>query len=135
MNVVVIDGQGGRLGRELIAAVSARCPAAEVTAVGASSAATAQMMKASPAHAATGENAVLVACRRADVILGPIGIVIADAMLGEITPKMAQAVGQSAAVRILVPLNRCDNIVAGVSDVPLSQLVDDAAKRLAALDE
>ncbi len=135
MNVVVIDGQGGRLGRELIAAVSARCPQAEITAVGASSAATAQMMKASPAHAATGENAVVVACRRAEAILGPVGIVIADAMLGEITPKMARAVGQSAAVRILVPLNRCDNIVAGVPEIPLSQLVDDAAKRLAALAE
>ena len=88
------------------------------------------MRKAGPDQAATGENAVRVACRRADVILGPLGIVIADAMLGEITPAMAAAVGQAGAVRILVPMNRCENLVAGVPDVPLSRLLEDAGEKL-----
>lgn len=133
MRIVVIDGQGGKIGRELVSLAAARCPGAEIWAVGTNSAATAAMMKAAPTRAATGENAVCVACRRADVIAGPLGIVIADAMLGEITPAMAAAVGQADAVRLLIPLNRCENLVAGVPDVPLKVLLADAGAHLAAL--
>ena len=85
MNVLVIDGQGGGLGRQLVTAISAACPEARLTAVGTNSLATSAMLKAGTVRAATGENAVIVNCRIADVIVGPIGIVIADALLGEIT--------------------------------------------------
>ena len=115
MEILVIDGQGGGLGRQLVAAVKKAVPQAVVTAIGTNSAATSAMLKAGADRAATGENAVVVGCRRADVILGPIGIVMADALLGEITPAMAQAVAQSDARRILIPANRCDTLVVGVS--------------------
>lgn len=113
MKILVIDGQGGGLGRQLVAAIRKELPDAELTAVGTNSAATEAMRKAGAERAATGENAVLVACRRADAIVGPVGIVIADALLGEITPAMACAVGQSAARRILIPTNRCGSRVVG----------------------
>lgn len=93
MNILVIDAQGGGIGRQLVAELLRRMPSAEITAVGTNSAATAAMLKAGAHHAATGENAVVVGCRRADVIVGPIGIVIADSLWGEVTPKMAVAVG------------------------------------------
>ena len=91
------------------------------------------MLRAGADKAATGENAVAVACRRADVIVGPVGIVIADAMLGEITPAMALAVGQSAAARVLVPVNQCDNIVAGAQGLPMAHLVQSAAEAVESL--
>lgn len=134
MRVLIIDAQGGGIGRQLVAAVRQRLPGAEVTAVGANTAATAAMMKAGARHAATGENAVIVACRRADVILGPVGIVIADSLWGEITPAMAAAVGQSAAKRILIPFNHCDNIIAGVPELSAAALIDAAVDALGALD-
>lgn len=126
MEILVIDGQGGGLGRQLVAAVKKAVPQAVVTAIGTNSAATSAMLKAGADRAATGENAVVVGCRRADVILGPIGIVMADALLGEITPAMAQAVAQSDARRILIPSNRCDTLVVGVS-APICTLVEQAA--------
>ena len=88
------------------------------------------MLKAGAKQAATGENPVLVACRHADVIIGPVGIVIADALLGEITPKMAMAVGQADAVRILIPMNKCANLIAGVPNLNMSLLVADAVEKL-----
>lgn len=134
-NVLVIDGQGGGLGRQLVAAIAAACPEAELTAVGTNSLAANAMLKAGAARAATGENAVVVNCRRADVIVGPIGIVIADALLGEITPAMAAAVCQSGAKRVLVPINHCENYVVGVPEQPVSQLVSAAAQKVKALCE
>ena len=135
MRVLVIDGQGGGLGRQLVAAISAACPDAELTAVGTNSLAASAMLKAGAARAATGENAVLVNARRADVIVGPLGIVIADALLGEITPAMAAAVGQADAKRILIPVNHCDNYVVGIADVPVGTLVQSAAPKVRALCE
>ena len=134
-NVLVIDGQGGGLGRQLVAAIAAVCPEAELTAVGTNSLAANAMLKAGAARAATGENAVVVNCRHADVIVGPIGIVIADALLGEITPAMAAAVCQSGAKRVLVPINHCENYVVGVPEQPVSQLVAAAAQKVKALCE
>ena len=128
--VLVIDGQGGGLGRQLVSALAAACPEAELTAVGTNSLAANAMLKAGASRAATGENAVVVNCRRADVIVGPIGIVIADALLGEITPAMAAAVCQSEAKRVLVPINHCENYVVGVPDQPVSQLVAAAAQKV-----
>ena len=128
--VLVIDGQGGGLGRQLVSALAAACPEAELTAVGTNSLAANAMLKAGASRAATGENAVVVNCRHADIIVGPIGIVIADALLGEITPAMAAAVCQSGARRVLVPINHCENYVVGVPDQPVSPLVAAAAQKV-----
>ena len=129
VRVLVIDGQGGGLGRQLTAALAAGCPDIELTAVGTNSIAASAMLKAGAHRAATGENAVVVNCRRADIIVGPIGIVIADSLLGEITPAMAAAVCQSSAARVLIPINHCDNIVVGVPDQPIGQLVTAAVEK------
>ena len=101
MKILVIDGQGGQLGGQLIKSIKGNFEDIDIIAVGTNATATATMLKAGANQAATGENSVVVACRKADIIIGPIGIVIADAMLGEVTPQMAVAVGQADAVRIL----------------------------------
>jgi len=133
MNVLVIDGQGGGLGKQLVAGISAQCPEARLTAVGTNSLAANAMLKAGAQRAATGENAVVVNCRRADIIVGPVGIVIADALLGEITPAMAAAVCQSNATRVLIPVNHCENYIVGVPDQPISNLVQAAVQKVKAL--
>ena len=130
MRVLIIDGQGGGLGRQLVTAVKEYDQDIEVLAVGTNSAATNAMLKAGADQAATGENSVVVASERVDVIMGPVGIVIADSILGEITPRMAVAVGQSRAKRILIPVNLCDNIVVGVSDVSMGKNVQNAIESL-----
>lgn len=130
MNIVVIDAQGGGIGRQIIAAVRSKYPDVTITAVGTNSAATSAMLKAGASQGATGENAVIVNCRNADVIIGPIGIVIADSMLGEITEQMAAAVGRSSAKRILIPMNRCDNLIAGVAAKGTGALIEDAMRCL-----
>ena len=124
--ILIIDGQGGRSGSRLVAAVKEKFPQCALVAVGTNSIATANMIKAGAEAAATGENAVIVNARRADVIVGPIGIVIADALLGEITPVMAAAVGQSPAEKILIPVNRCSNMVVGVEPLPVNALLEKA---------
>ena len=133
MEILIIDGQGGKLGRQLVEAVLKAHPEVTLTAVGTNSLATETMMKGGARRFATGENAVIVGARRADVILGPIGIVLADALLGEISPAMAVAVGQSRAVKILVPLNRCETVVAGVNEQGASALIADALAKLDAV--
>ena len=130
MNVTVIDGQGGQLGAMLIKELSAKFQNITITAIGTNAVATATMLKAGAKNAATGENPVIVTCRKADVIIGPIGIVIADSLLGEITDKMAVAIGKSAAIRILIPINKCDNLVAGVPNLNTKILIDDAILKL-----
>jgi len=130
MNILIIDGQGGKLGRELVESIRTKFPDAVITAVGTNCTATLAMMKGGATHAATGENAAIVACRKADVIVGPIGIVIADSLFGEITPAMAVAVGQSPANKILIPVNKCENIVAGIRNVSLSALLSDALDKI-----
>ncbi len=133
-NVLVVDGQGGRIGRALVERLAARSaafrPAFTVTAVGSNAMATANMLKGAPGiRGATGENAVAVCARRADVIVGPLGIIVADAMLGEITPSMAAAISSSEAVRVLIPMNltQCENYVVGVRENSLTALLDEAA--------
>lgn len=133
MTILVIDGQGGNIGRQLVKEITENFPEAELIAVGTNSIATASMLKGGAKNAATGENAVIVACRRADIIVGPIGIVIADALLGEVTPAMAAAVGQSRAARVLLPVNRCDTLIAGVGSATTAALLDDAVAKIAAL--
>ena len=126
MQILVIDAQGGGIGRQLVSGLRQAVPDAEITAVGTNSAATAAMHRAGADHAATGENAVVVACRKADIIVGPIGMVIADSLFGEITPVMAAAVGQSPAKRVLIPFNHCDNILVGVPNTSVSALLQEA---------
>ena len=130
MKITIIDGQGGHLGAQLVKEIAAQFHDIELTAIGTNSIATATMLKAGADNAATGENAVLVACRKADVIIGPIGIVVADALLGEITEKMAAAVGRADATRILIPMNKCNNLVAGVGSTSTKALIDDVIAKL-----
>ena len=130
MNILVIDGQGGQLGGQLIKSLKTNFKDFNITAVGTNATATATMLKAGANQASTGENPVIVACRKAELIIGPIGIVIADSLFGEITPKMAVAVGQSDAVRILLPVNKCTNLVAGVSDVNMTTIIDDVISKV-----
>ena len=124
MNILVIDGQGGGIGRQIVQSVRAKMPDISITAVGTNSIAAAAMLKAGADRAATGENSVVVCCRDADVIIGPVAIVIADSLLGEITPVMAAAVARSEAKRILVPVNCCNNIIAGLPDLSVGRIVE-----------
>lgn len=129
-NILVIDGQGGQLGSQIVKELLAKFSDIQITAVGTNAVATASMMKAGAFKAATGENPVIVACRKADIIIGPIGIVIADALMGEVTPAMAVAVGQADAARILIPMNKCENMVAGISNLSTSVLIQDAISKV-----
>lgn len=124
MNILVVDGQGGGIGRQVISALKSKYDNCIITAVGTNSLATGNMLKAGADEAATGENAVITMSRRADIIIGPVGIVIADSLLGEITPAMAAAAGQSSAKRILIPMNHCDNIIVGVPDLSTGKLIE-----------
>lgn len=135
MKVLVIDGQGGRLGAQLVALIKEALPEIQLMAVGTNAVAAAAMKKAGADESASGENPTLVAAKKADLIVGPIGIVIADSMLGEVTPRMACAVGQANAPRILLPINRCENIVAGVGDLSLTALLSDAMQKIKAFAE
>lgn len=130
MKILIIDAQGGGIGRQLVTSVKREFPQAEVGAVGTNSLAASNMLKAGGDYAATGENAVLVGCRRADVIIGPVGIAIADSMHGEITPAMAAAVGQSAARKLLIPMNQCGNVIVGVKNVTVSSMLEAVIEQL-----
>lgn len=133
MKLVIIDGQGGRLGSLLVEAIKKEALPVEPLVIGTNAIATAAMLKAGANQGATGENPVLVACRDADVIVGSLGILSADSLLGEITPKMAVAVGQSKALKLLLPLNRCNNRVIGVKDATMSELVKETIEQLKTL--
>ena len=130
MKILVIDGQGGRLGRRLRENIRKTCPEAEISAVGTNSIATQNMMNSSCAdHLATGENAVIVACRTAQIIVGPFGIATADAMMGEISPAMANAVASSPAYRVLIPMNLCNTYIAGVASGSAA-ILEDAMRQI-----
>ena len=133
MNITVIDGQGGALGARLVKEISSQLPLMEITAIGTNAIATAAMLKAGAKQGATGENPVVVACRRADIIVGPVGIVIADSLMGEVTEKMALAVARAEAKRILIPMNKCDNLVAGITEPNTGELIADVILKLKAL--
>ena len=133
MQILVVDAQGGGIGKQLVSMLKQRVEGAVVRAVGTNSLATSAMLRAGADSAATGENAVIVCARKADVIVGPVGIVIADALLGEITPAMAAAIGQSRAKRVLIPINHCDNLIAGVPDLSVSHLIQSAIDLIRAM--
>ena len=130
MKLVVIDGQSGRMGQLFIERAKSAGLNGPLYAVGTNAIATAAMLKAGADRGATGENPVLVACRHADIIVGPIGILSADSLMGEITPAMAVAIGQSSAKKLLLPVNQCSNIVVGVGNMSLNQLMDEAVATL-----
>ena len=126
MELLVIDGQGGGMGKALIERLRLRLPDVRIVAAGTNAMATAAMLKAGAHIGATGENAICVNAAKADIIIGPIGIVLADSMFGELTPAMARAVGQSDALRILIPVSRCRTVVAGIEEKPAGRYLDDA---------
>ena len=123
MKIVIIDGQGGRMGKAVIEQLKSSYPELELYAIGTNSIATSAMLKAGASYGATGENPVIVNARNADLIIGPIGIVMADSLMGEITPKMAVAIGQSPAKKVLIPVNRCQHFVVGCRDVSMGEYV------------
>lgn len=133
MRIMIMDGQGGGVGRSLVEELAQVCPQAELVAVGTNAMATANMMKGGTINGATGENAVVYNSGRADVIVGPMGIVMANAMLGEITPKMAEAVSASEASLFLIPMNRYHATIVGVESKKLTEYIKEAAARIAGL--
>lgn len=134
MTILVVDGQGGGIGSRLILELRAvLADSAEIIAVGTNSLATNSMLKAGADTGATGENPVLYNSSRADVIVGPIGIMSANSMRGEITPAMASAIAGSDARKILVPVSRCSVSVAGVENAPLETYLKQAVEMAARL--
>lgn len=130
MNILIIDGQGGQLGAQIVKAICSDFHNVNLTAIGTNAIATAAMLKAGAKSVATGENPVIVACRKADVIIGPVGIVVADSLMGEITAEMAVAVGKAEAIRILIPINKCENLIAGVPDLNAGALIENVISKL-----
>ncbi len=125
MRIIVIDGQGGGIGRSIVERLKMEVPGAEVIAGGTNSLATSAMIRAGANAGATGENAVIYNCSRADIITGPIGIILANSMLGEITTGMALAVAESCAEKVLVPVSKCHVRVAGMEEKPISKYIEE----------
>ena len=123
MKIIIIDGQGGKIGTALVKQLKQNMPDLKLLVIGTNSNATAAMLKAGAEQGATGENPVVYNCQDADIIIGPIGIVSANAFLGELTPPMAQAIGHSKAQKILIPVDKCCIKVVGVKDLPLSDSI------------
>ena len=131
MLVLVTDGMGGGIGAQLVSQLSGQVAAGvEVVCVGANAWATQAMVKAGASRGATGENALKVMARSADIISGPIGIVIPNALMGEITPAMAEAVAASAARKVLVPVNQGHFEIVGMENRPLVANIRDASARI-----
>lgn len=133
MNILVIDGMGGGMGKAIIERIRAGWKDLEITAAGTNALATAAMLKAGATQGATGENAIVYNCRHAHIIVGAMGIVLANAMLGEISPAIAQAVSASSAHRILVPVPKCNTSVLGIAEKPLSQYLAELPARIRTL--
>lgn len=126
MKLLVMDAQGGGMGRMLVEALKKELPDQPVIAVGTNALATSAMLRAGADQAATGENAVVVCAAQADIIVAPIGMVLCDAMLGEVTPAMAMAVGRSPARKVLLPVSRCRVLVAGTARLSMAEAVQQA---------
>lgn len=131
--ILIIDGQGGKMGAALTKQFTESFPNDEIIAIGTNSIATEAMLKAGAKMAATGENPVIVCCRDADLILGPMGIINANSLLGEITPAMAMAVSESRAKKLLIPVNKCSVSVVGVKNLPLGEYIKEAVQAAAQL--
>lgn len=129
MKVLVIDGQGGGLGRAIVQAMVKAWPDQPLLALGTNVLATSAMLKAGAQQAATGENAIMHQCRDAGLILGPTGLVVAGALLGEVSPAIATAVGLSPALKLLIPSERCSLQVVGVQQQGLDEAVAELVRR------
>jgi hypothetical protein len=130
MNIIVIDGMGGGFGKAIIEIIKNELPQAKITAVGTNSAATTVMLKAGADYGATGENAVIYNCGKADYVIGVIGIVIANAMHGEVSPKMAEAVSSCAAHKILIPIDKCNVTILGLTEKPIQAYMNEIKKAI-----
>lgn len=131
MTIAVVDGMGGGVGKAIVEALLARCPEAEIWALGTNALATAAMKRAGAHRAATGDNAICVSCRRADIVTGSLGIVLAESMMGEISPRVAHEISACNAQKILIPTNKCHVTVIGLGDMPLGQQIEALAQRVA----
>lgn len=130
MKITIIDGQGGRIGKSIIEQMKKKHPDLELYAIGTNSIATSAMLKAGADYGATGDNAVIINAADSDLIVGPIGIVFANALLGEITPAIASAIGASRAFKILIPVNRCNHFVAGCKDASMGDYIRIAIEKI-----
>ena len=126
MRIAVIDGKGGGIGKALVERIRAEIPSLEIIALGTNSRATENMIRAGATDGASGENAIVVNVKEVDIIVGPIAILNANSMLGELTPKMAEAIGSSKAYKILLPLNRCNIQVVSVVSRGLTDHIENA---------
>ena len=131
MKIMIVDGQGGGVGRSLVEAMRERYADAELIAVGTKAAATSNMMKGGTAVGATGENAVVYNSARVDYIVGPVGIIMANAMLGEITPRMAEAIASADVPVLLIPMSRCNARIMGVENRKLGDYIKEAVDKIA----
>lgn len=131
MRIAVIDGQGGGMGKAVIDKIRASFQReVSIIALGTNSTSTAAMMKAGADDGATGENAIIYNASRCDVIIGAVGIIASNSFHGELTPLMSRAVAESEAVKILIPINKCNLLIAGTKETMLSDYIDDAVKTL-----
>lgn len=130
MKITIIDGQGGRIGKSIIEQLKKKHAELELYAIGTNSIATSAMLKAGADYGATGDNAVIVNAADSDLIVGPIGIVFANALLGEITPAIASAIAASKAFKILIPVNRCNHYVAGCKEAPMGEYIRIAIEKI-----
>lgn len=130
MKITVIDGQGGRIGKSIIEQIKKNHTDLELYAIGTNSIATSAMLKAGADYGATGDNAVIVNAADSDIIAGPIGIVFANALLGEITPAIATAIGASRAYKVLIPVNRCNHFVAGCEEASMGEYIRIAVEKI-----
>ena len=130
MRIAVVDGQGGGIGRAIVEKLKAALTNVEIVALGTNSAATGQMLRAGADDGATGENAIVHNMKSVDVVVGVIAIINANSMMGELSPKMAQAIGESRAFKVLLPINRCNIHVVSVEEVALSVHLDNAVKTI-----
>lgn len=128
MDILIIDGQGGGIGKGLVERLRRHRPGSRVIAAGTNALATSAMLRAGADAGVTGENAIMYNCARAGVIAGPLGIVLANAMLGELSPAVARAVAESPARRVLVPVGRCRTAVAGIGEQTSARHLDDAVE-------
>lgn len=132
MVIAVVDGQGGGIGRAVVEKIKAAMPQIRVIGLGTNSVATGQMLRAGADDGATGENAIIHNMQHADIVVGVIGILNANSMMGELTPAMASAIGGSHTYKVLLPINRCHIHVVSVEDVPLGKHIDNAVEAIEA---
>lgn len=133
MKITIIDGQGGKMGKSIIEQLKKLHPDLPLYAIGTNSIATSAMLKAGADYGATGENPCIVNAGDSDIIVGPIGIVMANSLLGEITPAIATAIGSSKAYKILLPVNRCNHFIVGCSDISLSESIQQVCDKIESL--